>query len=162
MMDFDEWLKRTHELQINVFKNDPASMEGKERADFAMWNVLAALDELHEFLSEVGWKPWVENRGWVNRDAAIGELVDVMHFIANLLVLLNVDGDELAQRYVDKNKKNAIRQSVGDDGVSRVCGKCKRSIDDVGVSTLSPQRLPYVYTVCNGCGHVISSRMGDE
>lgn len=129
-MNFTSWLNSTLDLQRSAYDVDPPYLEGDERADFIRWNVLAATDELHEALGEVGWKPWATDR-YFNRDAFVGELIDVMHFIANLLVTAGVTGDELSQKYHSKQSRNRYRQEVGYDGVNGKCPTCRRDFEDI-------------------------------
>lgn len=129
---FTQWLESTRELQVKAFGQVPEELQGDELKNWFMMNVLAATDELHEFLNEVPWKPWSSGMQ-INRDAAIGELVDCMHFIANLLATLSCTGEELTHRYQLKQVKNAQRQTEGYDGLNK-CQKCKRALDDVNTS----------------------------
>lgn len=112
-MTFDEWLTTTRQLQRESFGVDPASLEGAARADYIRWNALAVVDEVHEALFEVQWKPWAKSQGeWKSRDEFVGEIVDVMHFIANLLVTANCTGEELSARYREKQNVNRKRQET--------------------------------------------------
>jgi len=126
------WLADTRCLQIEAYGKDPAFLEGDELADFVIWNHTALVDEMSEFLGEVQWKPWSKVRGGVNYDAAIGELIDVAHFLANLAVAMGCDDEEWEERYVAKMQLNAARQSAGYDN-SNKCPKCKRALDDTSV-----------------------------
>ncbi len=119
-------------LQITSYGADPYELEGEDRTEYIMWNVLAATDELHELLNEVGWKPWATSRH-VNEEAAKGELVDVFHFFMNLSMALHMGPEELMQKYIEKRQINARRQEEGYDGVDGKCPKCKRALDDPAV-----------------------------
>ena len=113
-MTFGDWLNETLDLQRSAFDTNPPELEGIARADYVRWNVLAAVDELTEFLNEVQWKPWAKAQGAVfDRGAAVGEIVDVMHFIANLLCTLGVTGEELTNAYLEKMGVNKQRQEDG-------------------------------------------------
>lgn len=128
------WLESTRKLQEEAFGKDfSAPFDPDEFADAVIENHSALVVELGEFMNEVGWKPWTTPRGWVNRDAAVGELVDVAHFLANLLVRLDVTDDEWESRYQVKQEVNRIRQRSGYDGVSNKCPSCHRATDDPGV-----------------------------
>ena len=127
-MNFTSWLNSTLDLQRTAFDVDPPYLDDEERAEFVRWNILAATDELHEALNEVGWKPWATDR-YFNRDAFVGELIDVMHFIGNLLVTAGVTGEELSQRYHSKQQRNRYRQVVGYTGLEK-CPTCRRALDD--------------------------------
>ena len=127
-----EWLKRTRELQIAAYGTDPASLSSESLADYVIWNHTALIDELSEFLGEVQWKPWAKPRGDANRDAAIGELIDVAHFLGNLAVAMGCTDEEWERRYKAKMELNAARQRDGYDN-SNKCLKCKRALDDTAV-----------------------------
>jgi hypothetical protein len=127
---FDDWLMRTRVLQRESFGVDPHTLTGKEREDYVRWNVLAAEDELHEALGEISWKPWA-SKEFFNREQFVGELVDVMHFVGNLLAVAQVTGPELTTRYSAKQQKNRDRQREGYDGVSGKCSGCKRDLSEL-------------------------------
>ena len=114
-----------------------------ERAIFVRDNVLAALDELHEALSEVGWKPWATSRH-VNEEQLKGELVDVLHFFVNLCLAARMSSRELTERYFTKNERNHARQAAegGYDGISGKCPGCHRAYDD-GVGCSGSGLRPY-------------------
>jgi dimeric dUTPase (all-alpha-NTP-PPase superfamily) len=131
------WLGSTYALQRDVFGRTLPIKNPIELADFVVMNHTSAVTELSEFMDEVGWKNWTENRGWVNRDAAVGELVDVAHFVANLLCALGVTDDEWEQRYRNKQEMNKQRQRTGYDGVSNKCLRCKRALDEVEFDPVS-------------------------
>lgn len=128
------WLASTRRLQEETY-GQRFDVEGRpdEFADSIIENFAALVVELGEFMNEVGWKPWAAPRGWSNRDAAVGELVDVAHFLANLLVRLDVTDDEWEQRYRAKQDVNRQRQVDGYDGRGAKCPRCHRSYDDPGV-----------------------------
>lgn len=128
---FDEWLLSTRVLQRQSFGRDPAMLEGAELAEYVRWNTLAAHAELTEALEEVDWKPWtVTEDGFRNRDAFVVELVDVMHFVANMLVAAKCSDAELTRIYEAKQQKNRDRMaSKAYDGRNK-CPGCGRAYDD--------------------------------
>ena len=132
------WLDETRQLQTNAYGNDPALLEGDELADFVIWNTVALSDEMSEFLGEIQWKPWSKVRGGANRDAAIGELIDAAHFLANLAVAMGCTDEEWVSRYQAKMEINAKRQRDGYDNTNK-CPKCRRALDDVSVKC-TPER----------------------
>lgn len=73
---------------------------------------LAAIKEMTEFLDEFPWKTWKKNQS-LNVDKAKDELIDVLHFIFELAILLDMTPDELYSRYVKKNEINIERQNKG-------------------------------------------------
>lgn len=114
----------------------PTDEDRKPAIDFLHWNVTALTDELHELLGEIGWKPWAKSRH-INLEAARGEAIDAMHFLANIFLVLGLDdAEEVMRRYHAKHKKNAARQEAGYDGVSTKCPGCKRALDDDAVECL--------------------------
>jgi hypothetical protein len=146
---FEEWIASTAMLQTIGFGKDPADIPmGDEWKDFVRWNTMAAVAELGEFLDEVPWKPWASNLE-LNRDAAIGELVDAMHFIGNILQLLMVTGPELTAAYKNKQLKNLRRQVVGYDGKKEKCGYCHRELDGSDVSSTEVYQLYPGIKFCN-------------
>lgn len=124
---FEDWIMRTRVLQKEAYGADPVGLSGKEREEYVRWNVLAAEDELHEALAEISWKPWAKSE-FFNREQFVGEMVDVLHFVGNLLAVANVTGTELTTRYSSKQDKNRERQRDGYDGVSGKCKGCKRDL----------------------------------
>lgn len=125
--------ERQSQLQRESFGIDPHRMDDETRAQFIRDMVLAATDELHEALNEAGWKPWASSRH-LNRDAFVGELVDVLHFLVNLWLAAGATAEEVEQRYMDKANRNMIRQNQGYDGVLGKCFICMRALDDPGVT----------------------------
>lgn len=128
------WLASTYDLQKEAFGKDfEADFDPDEFADAIVMNHSALVVELSEFMGEVGWKDWSTPRGWVNRDNAIGELVDAAHFLANILVRLGVTDDEWEKRYRWKQDVNRTRQRSGYDTRVGKCPRCGRAYDDPGV-----------------------------
>lgn len=132
MVDLQELFDKQHLLQSKAYNRDPQKLEGEDRVMFIKDMVLALLDEVHEALGEVGWKPWAKSRH-VNEEALKGELVDAFHFFMNLCLVSGMDAEELEIRYDIKNEKNLRRQQEGYDGISTKCDKCKRALDDDAV-----------------------------
>jgi dimeric dUTPase (all-alpha-NTP-PPase superfamily) len=74
--------------------------------------VLAAIDELTEFLHETPWKPWKKNQV-LNNDKAQDELVDLFHFFMNLCISSDMTPDILYKKYLDKQNTNVQRNKDG-------------------------------------------------
>lgn len=108
-----DYLRHQRSLQVESFGIDPGRLDGEEFAEYVRWNTLAATDELHEALREVPWKPWKRGQEAFNRDMYVKELVDVLHFVGNLLLAAGVDDNELSRRYHAKREINAKRQREG-------------------------------------------------
>ena len=125
-------LDRQRELQKKHYGVDVAKLTEEERAQYIRDMSLALTDELHEALNEVGWKPWATSRH-INRQAYLGELIDVLHFWANLVLVTNTNEEELVEMYFAKADKNVKRQLAGYDGVEGKCTTCGRAFDDAAV-----------------------------
>jgi hypothetical protein len=125
---FGNWLSRTRELQREAYKRDPVGLRGEDRAEYVRWNTLAAVDELLEALHNLNWKPWANaatagawkgsavHNARYSRDEYVEELVDVLHFVGNLLLVANCNDEELNERYSEKMNKNTQRQREGYKG----------------------------------------------
>lgn len=130
--NFEAMLAAQRALQINSFGNNPGELSQEEAVEFIRWNTLAATDELHEALAEVGWKPWATSKH-INREAFISELVDAFHFYMNLMLVVNCSVEEFTEAYFKKRSINEQRQAEGYDGVAGKCHRCKRALDDPAV-----------------------------
>lgn len=113
-------------------------------------NTTALVAELGELLQELGpiWKSWVKDGqlSTERRDAAVEELVDVVHFVANIAIALGVTDEEWERLYQAKQQKNRDRQTSGYDGVTGKCSRCHRSYDGAGVECRPAQAL-YVTSI---------------
>jgi hypothetical protein len=125
------WLASTRTLQTEVYGIDLSNLCGDELADYISENALGLTDELHEALAEVRWKTWATNRGTLDRERFVSELVDAGHFLANLLVAVNVTDAEWQSRYREKQERNRQRQAMagGYDSVATKCPECHRELD---------------------------------
>lgn len=146
----------TAQLELQrLHGTDPTTMIAERRVDWFRQMVLAATDELHEALNEVGWKEWASSRH-VNQDAAFGELRDALQFLINLLFLTyQVSPAKMADLLTDammsKLAVNARRQRDGYDGVSTKCPACRRALEDVVLTEIRTNDgfLEQVLCVCN-------------
>lgn len=134
-MSFEEAFDHQGRMQIEVYGDGTpfAEWSDERRAVFIKDNILAMLDETHEALGEVGWKPWASSRH-LNKDAFQGELVDALHFFFNLMHAAGITPEALLEGYEAKAAKNRQRQAEGYDGVSTKCPLCKRALDDLAVA----------------------------
>lgn len=139
-MLFDSWLRRTRDLQKDVYFINYEEMEGDKDAnirrlvEYMRWNMLAIDDELAEMRQAISWKPWQHDAPYADREEIIKEAVDVLHFVANIIVAAGGTDEQLNKFYVEKMERNRQRQlngyKVKDVGVK--CQICARAIDDVG------------------------------
>lgn len=126
------WLLSTVDLQGDAFgENFPKT--GEDLGAWVRTNVTALTAEVGEALKEIGWKPWSTEQGYVNREAYLAELVDVGHFLANLLVAVGITDDEWEAAYQRKQQVNRDRQAAGYDTRAEKCPACGRAYDDSAV-----------------------------
>lgn len=107
---FGGWLDLAKRLQRERYGNEPEEMEGKAYAEYLRLNFTAAVVELGEYMQLAKWKPYkTEGRDDETRAERIEELVDVLHHVANILVLERVTDLELTDAYLAKVEKNRQR-----------------------------------------------------
>ena len=70
--------------------------------------------EVAEISGEFAWKPWAVDHPFINRDALLEEIVDVNHFLGNMLVYLGVTDSEYEAAYRRKQAINRDRQARPD------------------------------------------------
>lgn len=109
------WLASTLELQTETYGYElPIPSEKKaELAAYIQWNLLAAYQELGEIGVEFSWKPWAIDEPFVNVQRIVEEIVDVQHFMGNILTALGIGDDELAEIYQAKQDLNRRRKASG-------------------------------------------------
>ena len=116
---FGSWLEQTAELQRSAYGYDPGNESDFETwIDYVRTQTLAAFVELGEFLQGLTWKPWAKEKRSVHqrpgdRENAIEEMVDVLHFVANCLYAMRVTDEELNEAYNNKMRVNRARMARG-------------------------------------------------
>ena len=108
---------------------DPKKMTTESAIEYIRWNSVALMSELGEMMGEVGWKPWATSKH-INRAAFVGEGVDALKFLLNMLLAVGVTPEELHRKFMDKSLVNRIRQEAGYDGVTGKCDHCGRAQDE--------------------------------
>lgn len=108
-----KWLESTAALQREAFGLDPTPRDPAEVAGTLKENILAAFVELAETSVEFSWKYWAVDAPFFNRERIIGELVDVNHFVANMLVAVGCTDEEWEKAYQAKQEKNRRRMASG-------------------------------------------------
>lgn len=137
-MTVQQWLDDQDRLQRTAYAGnfaggDLAAKTGANWADTWMMNVTALVTELGEASNEVPWKPWSATRDRPTeeqRNLALKELVDAMHFMGNLFLLLGIDADDFARAWKHKQKVNADRQARGYDATAPGEKRDGRATDD--------------------------------
>ena len=72
-------------------------------------HVLAMNDEVAELQRELDWKWWTNKKN-IDLDACKEELIDILHFNLQALILLGCDAGEIYELYLGKNEENHDRQ----------------------------------------------------
>jgi DNA-directed RNA polymerase subunit RPC12/RpoP/predicted outer membrane lipoprotein len=147
-----KWLDSTHKLQETHYGLDYGSLVGEKLAEYFMIHYTALTCELVEFMDEVNWKPWMkDNRGEVlDRDAAVGELIDAAHFLANLACAIGVTDAEWEEKYQAKQERNRRRQESGSyTKAGYKCPDCRRELDRPGAIVRKIGMHPEYY--CFAC-----------
>lgn len=108
-----EWLSSTLVLQTRVYGYELPIYDAGKLSEYLKWNLLAAYQELGEVGVEFSWKPWATDLAFANRTRIVDEVVDVMHFLGNMLVALGVTDEELKSAYIAKQAKNQRRHDSG-------------------------------------------------
>lgn len=139
---FNKWLAETRDLQKNVYFINYDEMAGDDArkirnlVEYMRWNMLAVDDELAEMRQAISWKPWQHDQPYADREEIIKEAVDVLHFVANMIVAAGGTDEELDKLYLQKMQKNRERQLKGykirAEGVK--CQQCTRALDDFDVA----------------------------
>lgn len=124
--------KRIQEDVYGYDFKDMQSVMGK-MSDFFSWNYEAIHDELREFREAMGgmdsyksslWKPWKKDYLFANgrsyddlTDSEKLELkyewIDLLHFMFNLAIMIDLNPKEIFNLYIAKNKENINRQQRG-------------------------------------------------
>lgn len=149
---FNDWLAETLELQRDVYKIDYDKMTGdspekiNNLVEYMRWNMLAIDDELAEMRQAISWKPWQHDEPYADREEVIKEAVDVLHFVANIIVACGGTDEVLDRLYVEKMNRNRERQLRGYvvKAEGEKCLDCDRALDEV-------ERSPYNTSYCAKC-----------
>lgn len=86
--------------------------EGNEGA--AKSHLLAAIHECAEAMNELNWKPWKANKKVIDRDAFTTELMDIVQFVANAALVMDISAEELAGALELKWEENFARIKRGE------------------------------------------------
>jgi dimeric dUTPase (all-alpha-NTP-PPase superfamily) len=108
-----KWLASTDKLQREIYKYQRELMTKEAVARYLDWNQTAAVQELAEVREEFSWKPWASDEPFFNRARIRDEVIDVMHFLGNMLTMLEVDDEELEHHYKIKQEVNRKRAASG-------------------------------------------------
>lgn len=98
------------------------SIEEKERATFEYLTAIIA--EVGEALNgddikgvkgqgAIRWKSWKKNVQPADPDYVKTEVIDILHFAFEILLIWGCDAEEIHRRYLAKNQENLARYSSG-------------------------------------------------
>ena len=113
MTDPDDTLTELLSLQLRLQREhmnvNPLTLDGADRVAYVRDMVLACTDELHEALNEVTWKPWTTGGPRVHDEHLFAELIDVLHFVFNLLLVARrVDPVRLTHDVVLRSEERRV------------------------------------------------------
>ena len=86
-------------------------MPDAERRAYLTQMLLGLSAEVGELIQECDWKDW--RRIQERRKAITEEAVDVLIFLANILVLYDIQRSELVSMLLQKRNRNAVRDGLG-------------------------------------------------
>jgi phosphoribosyl-ATP pyrophosphohydrolase len=122
---------RQLELQRGAFGVDPSAFTLAQAVEYIDWNLTALVQEVSEARDEISWKNWAADyKTWINTDALVGEMVDVLHFYINVMLAAGVTPEHLLERYTAKRKVNIERQEAGYEHSTDKCPTCGRAQDE--------------------------------
>lgn len=126
------------DIQENVYGYDFEAMRNQMTLEqfrqFFDWNYHAIQDELREVFDALGgiddgignavWKPWKKDHAKTahttydemsdsDKKELKMELIDIQHFLFNMMLAVGMTPDELFNYYFSKNKENRTRQKNG-------------------------------------------------
>jgi len=111
------WLESTDRLQRETYgygdMYEKALRDPSVAVEYLDWNQTAAVQELAEVREEFSWKPWAKDKPFANRERIRDEIIDVLHFLGNMLTVIGVDDAELAAAYQHKQEINRMRAASG-------------------------------------------------
>lgn len=111
---FVDYLSTMREDQAR-WGHDPEVLTDEELAGHLRTMGLALLVEAAELVEETQWKPWKDRSGMFpirnNLRRVAEEGVDVLHFVAHVLVACGVDDAYLNEVMQDKRRINEERRS---------------------------------------------------
>jgi NTP pyrophosphatase (non-canonical NTP hydrolase) len=72
-------------------------------------------DDIHGVKGEgaIRWKSWKKQVAPADPDYVKTELIDILHFTFEMLIIWGCDAEEIHRRYVGKNRENLARYSAG-------------------------------------------------
>lgn len=119
---------------------DLVALTPAERVTYLKDNNQAAIAELVEALQEISWKPWATGEPWINREALVRELVDVLCFLVNQFLALGATPSTVDRFHAAKVEVNERRRLDGYTGRDK-CPSCGRAPDEPGADEAQPDAV---------------------
>ena len=113
MLSIEEILDRQHVLMKSMgWPAGEPIIEGNE--DAAKSHLLAAIHECTEAMNEMNWKPWKANKKPVDPQKLATELMDIIQFVANAALVMNLSSWDLERALREKWEVNFQRIEQGE------------------------------------------------
>lgn len=106
-----------HFMLQSIFKKQQALFENYEFAKGLSQEQLtiiyaqAIASEAQELMNHCNWKAWKQTKKRFNQREVIFEYIDLLHFVVNGLIALDVNAYQCMQYYNAKNKENHERKA---------------------------------------------------
>ena len=79
---------------------------------FITLSFVGIITEACEALENTPWKPWKQSTAY-NKIEFQKELIDLLHFVVNLLLVAGMEPEDVYRMYKDKHEKNMKRNKKG-------------------------------------------------
>lgn len=127
----DDMLEEIFNLQIELqarYGHDFKNMTIDERVELIKTWFVALSSEMTEMMCEVGWKYWSTAPRYIDRDRFAGEWVDAFKFLLNMALVVEMEPQEMLQRFRGKTTVNHSRQDNAYDHRDKC--SCGRALDE--------------------------------
>ena len=104
-MDTPDKEKKTQEFLLAIIAEVGEILNGESDGEHVKSGIKGS--------GAIRWKSWKTQQGEPNPDYIKTELIDVLHFVLELLIIWGADADEIYNRYMNKNKENIKRYDSG-------------------------------------------------
>lgn len=109
-------LSKMFELQTQFMKrlgHDPETMTAEQKTQHSMLMHNCINVECSEMLQELNWKPWKKTKKDVDEAKVREEIIDVFHFLLELMIIHGITATDLRYTYEAKMAINNKRQDNG-------------------------------------------------